>query len=142
MERLGPRRSKTVTRQNPRQVTGPTRRVTGTIRPRSSGPRMALVPQVVISGILLSGTAAFAGGAKGILAPPPEGAGVLLYLVAAVTLFVLGACMWFVLGIFTDDRFTGADLETQVKLAREALGPVLEILGLLHKSSAKPAPAS
>lgn len=100
---------------------------------------MALVPQIVTSGILLSATAAFAGGAKGILAPPPEGAGVLLYFVAAVTLFVLGACMWFVLGIFTDERFTRADPGTQVKLGREALAPVLEIVGLLNKSSAKPA---
>jgi hypothetical protein len=101
---------------------------------------MALVPQIVVGGILLSATAAVAGGAKGILAPPPEAAGVLLYLVASVTLFVLGACMWFVLGVFMDDRFTRADLGTQVTLGREALAPVLEILGLLHKASARPAP--
>jgi hypothetical protein len=62
---------------------------------------------------------------------------VLLYFIAAVTFFVLGACMWFVLGVFTDVRFTRADPETQVKLGREALAPILEILGLLHKSSAK-----
>jgi hypothetical protein len=59
-----------------------------------------------------------------------------------VTLFVLGACMWLMLGIFTDERFARADLETQVKLGREALAPVLEILGLLHRSSARPAAAS
>jgi hypothetical protein len=100
---------------------------------------MALVPQIVIAGILLFGTVAFAGGAKGIIAPPPGAGSALLYLIAAVTFFVLGACMWFVLGIFTDARFARADLDTQVKLGREALAPVLELLGLLHKSSAKAA---
>jgi hypothetical protein len=90
-------------------------------------------------GILLFGTSAFAGGAKGIIAPPPEVTGVLLYFLAGVTFFVVGACMWFVLGVFTDRRFTRAAPSTQVKLAREALAPVLQILGLLHKSPARPA---
>ena len=126
MERQqNPRRSKAVTRRKARQAA-----------------RSALVPQIVTFGILAFGTTAFAGGAKGIIAPPPEVTGVLLYFLAAVTFFVLGACMWFVLGVFTDQRFNRADPSTQVKLAREALAPVLEILGMMHKSTAKAPPAT
>ena len=51
-------------------------------------------------------------------------------------------CLWFVGGVFTDRRFTGADPEKRVKLAREALAPILEILGLLHKAPPKPATGS
>src|SRR2546426_3722616 len=105
------------------------------VRPGSDGVRTALVPHIVTFGILAGATTAFAGGAKGMIAPPP---GVpLLYFLAAVTFFVLGALMWFVLSVFTDQRFTRADPRTQVKLAREALAPVIQILGGLQKSSAK-----
>jgi len=101
---------------------------------------MALVPHIVTFGILAGATTAFAGGAKGMINPPP---GVpLLYFLAAVTFFVVGALMWFVLGVFTDQRFIRADPRTQVKLAREALGPVIQLLGGLHKSSAKAALAT
>jgi tellurite resistance protein TehA-like permease len=101
---------------------------------------MALVPHIVIVGILLGATTACAGGAKGLFNPPP---GVpLLYFIVGVTFFVVGALMWFVLGVFTDRRFTGADPRTQVKLAREALGPVIQILGGLQTSSAKAALAT
>ena len=98
------------------------------------------MPHIVTFGILAGATTAFAGGAKGMINPPP---GVpLLYFLAAVTFFVLGALMWFVLGVFTDQRFTRADPRTQVKLAREALAPVIQILGGLQKSSAKAALAT
>jgi hypothetical protein len=50
--------------------------------------------------------------------------------------------MWFVLGIFTDPRFMRTDPRAQVKLARGAPAPVFEILGLLHKRSTKPVPAT
>jgi hypothetical protein len=102
----------------------------------------SIVPHIVTLGILAFGTTAFAGGAKGLVLPPPGAAESLLCLLAAVTFFVLGACMWFVLGVFTDPRFMRADPRAQVKLAREALAPVLEILGLLHKPSTKPVPAT
>lgn len=104
--------------------------------------RTSLVPHVVTFGILAFGTTAFAGGAKGIVYPPPTGPLVPIYLLLAVSFFVVGACMWFVGSVFTDRRFTNADPRTQVKLAREALAPILEILGLLHKTAVKPAPAS
>jgi hypothetical protein len=97
------------------------------------------VPQVVTFGVLTFGATAFAGGAKGIVMPPPDGQLVLVYLLFAMTFFVVGMCLWFVGGVFTDRRFTGADPEKRVKLAREALAPILEILGLLHKAPAKPA---
>jgi hypothetical protein len=137
---LSPRRSKAATRRKARQSTGSTPRTAGPSR--SGSVRTTLVPQIVTFGILAFGTTAFAGGAKGIIAPPPSVTGVLLYFLAAVTFFVLGACMWFVLSIFTDQRFMRSDPGTQVKVAREALAPVLEILGLLHKPSAKAASAS
>ena len=104
--------------------------------------RPNLVPNVVTFGILAFGTTAFAGGAKGIVDPPPGDTLIPVLLLLAVSFFVVGACMWFVGGIFTDRRFTSADPRTRVKLAREALAPVLAILGLLHKGSASPAPAS
>ena len=98
------------------------------------------MPHIVTFGILAGATTAFAGGAKGMINPPP---GVpLLYFLAAVTFFVLGALMWFVLRVFTDQRFTRADPRTQVKLTREALAPVIQILGGLQKSSAKAALAT
>jgi hypothetical protein len=103
---------------------------------------VSIVPHIVTVGILAFGTTAFAGGAKGLVLPPPGAAVSLLCLLAAVTFFVLGACMWFVLGIFTDPRFVRADPRAQVKLARAALAPVLDILGLLHKPSTKPVPAT
>ena len=124
----GPRRSTTKTR--------------GRTRQRSPGPGSVFVPQIVTLGILAFGTTAFAGGAKGLVWPPPGPGASLLYLLAAVTFFVLGACMWFVLRVFTDPRFMRTDPRAQVKLAREALAPVLEILGLLHKSSTRPAPVT
>ena|SRR6266567_5487777 len=104
--------------------------------------RPSLVPNVVTFGILAFGTTAFAGGAKGIVDPPPGATLIPVLLLLAVSFFVVGACMWFVGGIFTDRRFTSADPRTRVKLAREALAPVLAILGLLHKGSASPAPPS
>lgn len=125
----GPRRSRTRTR-------GRTRRTV--TRPRFG----VIVPQIVTLGILVFGTTAFAGGAKGLVWPPPGPGASLLFLLAAVTFFVLGACMWFVLSVFSDPRFMRADPRAQVKLAREALAPVLEILGLLHKSSTRPAPVT
>lgn len=123
------RRSRTGTRRQPQPAPG---------RGRSRGT----VPWIVTYGILLFGTTAFAGGAKGIVNPPPAAAASLVFLLASVTFFVLGAFMWFVLGVFTDQRFMRASPAVQVKLAREALAPVLEILGLLHKPSANPAPAT
>jgi len=127
-----------VTRRKTRQSTRS--RAASLVRPVSGGVRAALVPHIVTFGILAGATTAFAGGAKGMIKPPP---GVpLLYFLAAVMFFVLGALMWFVLGVFTDQRFTRADPRTQVKLAREALAPVIQILGGLQKSSAKVALAT
>ena len=72
---------------------------------------------------------------------PPPGVP-LLYFLAAVTFFVVGALMWFVLGVFTDQRFTSADPRTQVKLAREALAPVIQLVGGLQNSMPKAALAT
>jgi hypothetical protein len=102
----------------------------------------SLVPQVVTFGVLTFGATAFAGGAKGLVMPPPDGQLVLVYLLFAMTFFVVGMCLWFVGGVFTDRRFASAEPEKRVKLAREALAPILEILGLLHKAPAKPATGS
>jgi hypothetical protein len=95
--------------------------------------RVALVPQIVTFGILAGATTAFAGGAKGIIQAPPDAP--LLYFIAAVTFFVVGALMWFVLRVFSDARFTRADPRIQVKLAREALAPVIQLLGGLQKAT-------
>jgi hypothetical protein len=104
--------------------------------------RAALVPQIVTFGILAVGAGVFAAGAKGIIVPPPGIPGVLACSLAAVTFFVVGACMWFVLGVFTDRRFIRANPRAQVKLAGEALAPVIQLLGGLQKSSTKPALAT
>src|SRR5207302_2464856 len=83
------RRSKAVTRRKTHQPTRSSA-VSG-VRRGPDGVRAALVPHIVTFGILAGATTAFAGGAKGMIAPPP---GVpLLYFLAAVTFFVLGALM-------------------------------------------------
>src|SRR6266487_6477166 len=98
-----------------RHLLGTSRRKTRQGDVQSARP--SLVPHVVTFGILTFGTTAFAGGAKGIVMPPPDGPLVPLCLLLAVSFFVVGACMWFVGGVFTDRRFANADPQTRVRLA-------------------------
>ena len=101
-----------------------------------------LVPQLVTFGVLGLGLTAAGGGLKGIVMPPPGAPLVPVYLFLAVSFFVVAICMWLIGRVFTDPRFTRATPREQVKLARQALAPVLEILGLLQKTSLKPAEAA
>src|SRR5262249_56538689 len=97
------------------------------------------VPQLVTCGVLGLGITAGGGGLKGIVMPPPGAPLVPIYLFLAVACFVITICMWLISRVFTDPRFLLATPRAQVRLAREALAPVLEILGLLQKTSLKPA---
>jgi hypothetical protein len=130
------------TKARARRAAFPTHRGTATQRGDAGSVRAALVPQLAPFGILAIATTAAAGGAKGVVAPPPDATLVPIYLLMAVSFLVVAICLWFVSSVFTDRRFTKADPRARVKLAREALAPILEILGLLQKAPAKPAPAS
>jgi|SRR5215470_17072060 len=104
--------------------------------------RTTLVPQIVTFGILALGLTAAGGGLKGIIKPPPGAPLVPIYLLMAVAFLVVAACMWLVTRVFSDPRFIRADPRVQVRLARQALAPVLDILGLLQKTSWKPESAT
>ena len=88
---------------------------------------------VIMTLILVIGIVAGAGAARGFLWPPPAPVVALMGSVLATFLFVLAALIWFIGSIFGDQRFAAASPAARVKLASQALAPVMTILGLLPK---------
>jgi hypothetical protein len=88
---------------------------------------------VIMTLMLLIGIVAGGGAVRGFLWLPPEPVLALMGSVLATFLFILAALIWFIGGIFGDQRFAAASPAARIKLASMALAPVMTILGLLPK---------
>jgi hypothetical protein len=88
---------------------------------------------VIMTLIVLVGMVAGGGAVGGFLWLPPAPVLALMGSVLATFLFVLAALIWFIGSIFGDQRFADASPAARIKLASQALAPVMTILGLLPK---------
>lgn len=88
---------------------------------------------VMMTLIVLIGMVAGGGAARGFLWPPPAPVLALMGSVLATFFFVLAVLVWFIGSIFGDQRFAAASPAVRIKLASQALAPMMTILGLLPK---------
>jgi len=99
------------------------------VRAYRSPAFLAVVTMLILGVGLVSGVAS----AKAFVWPPPPAVVGLVASVLAIMFFVIAACVWFVGSVFGDQRFAAASPSARVKLAGQALAPILAILGLLPK---------
>lgn len=89
---------------------------------------------LIIAGILGFAGVAVVGAAKGIFfLPPPSELFALVLLILGVVLMVVDLAVWVFIPVFNAIRAMTASPATQVKLATDALKPILSLLKLLPR---------